>query len=92
MKKYDVAKAISERIDGLTLVQIEDCIDTFFEVLSDELADGGYYNQKNFGTFKRIDRAPRKGRNPQTKEIVKIPATKALKIVVSKQLKEKLNN
>lgn len=92
MKKHDMARAIADRMDGLTLTQIEDCIDTFFEVLGDELAEGESYNQKNFGTFKRIDRAPRKGRNPQTREIVEIPATKALKVVVSKSLKTKINN
>ena len=86
-----MAKAVSERLDGLSLVQIEDCIDVFFEVLADCLAEGEAYNQKNFGTFKRIDRAPRKGRNPQARETVEIPATRALKVVVSKALKEKLN-
>jgi len=91
MKKRDIAKAISARLDGLTLIQIENCIDTFFDILTDCLANGDSYNQKNFGTFKRIDRAPRKGRNPQTREIVEIPATKALKVVVSKSLKDKLN-
>ena len=59
---------------------------------ADALAEGESYNQKNFGTFKRIDRAPRKGRNPQTREIVDIPASKALKVVVSNALKEKLNH
>lgn len=92
MKKHDIAKAISDRMDGVTLTQIEDCIDTFFEVLTDALVEGDYYNQKNFGTFKKIDRAARKGRNPQTKEVVEIPASKALKIVVSSALKEKLNS
>lgn len=91
MKKNDVARAIAERMDGLTLTQIEDCVDTFFEVLIDCLSEGDCYNQKNFGTFKRIDRAARKGRNPQTKEIVVIPPTKALKIVVSNNLKTRLN-
>ena len=86
-----MAKAISDRMDGITLTQIEDCIDTFFDVLVDSLVDGDTYNQKNFGTFKRIDRAARKGRNPQTREMVDIPPSKALKVVVSSSLKDKLN-
>ena len=91
MKKHEIAKQISNRMDGLTLQQIEDCIDCFFDVLTETLANGDSYNQKNFGTFKSVDRAPRKGRTPQTKEVVDIPATKALKIVVSKSLKDVLN-
>ena len=86
-----MAKAISDRIDGLTLTQIEDCIDTFFEVLVDSLAEGDAYNQKNFGTFKAVDRAARVGRNPQTGERVEIASSKALKIVASSALKNRLN-
>ena len=67
-------------------------IEEFADLCSDCGAEGESYNQKNFGTFKRIDRAPRKGRNPQTREIVDIPASKALKVVVSNALKEKLNH
>jgi len=91
VKKHEIAKKIANRMDGLTLQQIEDCVDCFFEVLTEALAEGDSFNQKNFGTFKCVDRAPRKGRNPQTREVVDIPATRALKVVVSKSLKDTLN-
>lgn len=91
MKKHEMARAITERVDGVTISLAENVVDAFFEVLVERLASDDTFNQKNFGTFKRIDRAARKGRNPQTREIVVIPPTKALKIVVSNNLKVKLN-
>ena len=91
MKKHEMARAITELVDGVTIATAENVVDAFFEVLTERLAVDDTFNQKNFGTFKRIDRAARKGRNPQTREIVVIPPTKALKIVVSNNLKTKLN-
>ena len=91
MKKHEIAKKIANRMDGLTLQQIEDCVDLGGRRITKTLAEGDFFNQKNFDTFKCVDRAPRKGRNPQTREVVDIPATRALKVVVSKSLKDTLN-
>jgi len=91
MKKIDIAREIATKVDGITVAQAEECVDNIFEIIAQCLEDGGSYNHKNFGTFKRVERAARKGRNPQTKEMVIIPETKALKIVVSESLKTRLN-
>lgn len=45
-----------------------------------------------FGTFETKDRAARKGRNPQTKETIVIPASKAPVFKPGKALKEKVNS
>ena len=44
-----------------------------------------------FGKFEVRERAERKGRNPQTKEEIIIPATKAPVFKVGKNLKELVN-
>jgi DNA-binding protein HU-beta len=44
-----------------------------------------------FGTFKVNNRKARKGRNPQTGEIIKIKASRVVRFVPGKALKEKLN-
>ena len=44
-----------------------------------------------FGTFEVRQRAARKGRNPQTKEEIKIPASKAPVFKAGKALKELVN-
>ena len=44
-----------------------------------------------FGSFEVRKRAARKGRNPQTKEEIKIPASKAPVFKAGKALKEVVN-
>ena len=41
-----------------------------------------------FGTFSKIRRKARKGRNPQTGEAIKIKASKAVKFKAGKKLKD----
>lgn len=43
-----------------------------------------------FGTFKVNKRKARKGRNPQTGEMIKIKASRVVKFVPGKALKEKI--
>ena len=45
----------------------------------------------DFGSFEVRKRAARKGRNPQTKEEIKIPASKAPVFKAGKALKETVN-
>jgi len=44
-----------------------------------------------FGTFKKVYRKTRWGRNPQTGETIVIPASKAVKFKAGKALKEAVN-
>ena len=44
-----------------------------------------------FGTFEVSERAARVGRNPQTKQEITIPASKAPKFKAGKALKDSLN-
>jgi len=43
-----------------------------------------------FGTFQVIDKKARRGKNPQTKEEIQIPAKKVPKFVPGKSLREKV--
>ena len=43
-----------------------------------------------FGTFSKVRRKARKGRNPQTGEPLKIPAKKALKFRIAKAAKDSI--
>jgi nucleoid DNA-binding protein len=66
-------------------------VEKFFEVLIGYLTAGEAYNVPRFGTFKPVQRAARVGRNPLTKERVAIAPQVSIKLVVSDQLKAKLN-
>ena len=44
-----------------------------------------------FGTFETVDRPEREGRNPQTRQTIKIAASRAVKFKPGKGLKDALN-
>lgn len=90
MKKSDIIKAITSEVD-ISVDKASKTINIVFDKITEALENGDSYNQDKFGTFKIVERAPRKGRNPQTKEIIDIPAKKAIKLVVSSHLKERIN-
>ena len=61
------------------------------QVLFDFLSNGVDVRWSNLGGFKINNRKPRKGHNPQTGEELQIPASKSIKFVPSKVLRDKLN-
>lgn len=91
MKKTELVKKIHSKLNGeLTQGKIEKCVDALFETLSQCLVDGDSYNHTRFGTFKTVQRAARSGRNPLTNELLSIPPKRALKLVVSSILKDRI--
>ena len=60
-------------------------------ILFDLLASGENVRWSGLGSFKIRERAPRKGRNPQTGEELRIPAKRVVTFSASKALKEGLN-
>jgi len=59
--------------------------------VSRELEDCGEVRFVGFGTFKTVEKAARKGMNPQTKKEIKIPAKKTPKFTPGKRLKDRVN-
>jgi len=90
MKKYDLVREIANEVN-VTGKEVSEIINKLFEKLSKVLEVNDSYNHDNFGTFKVVTRKARKGRNPQTEEVINIPAKKTVKFVVSGTLKKKLN-
>ena len=90
MNKTDLVKAIAEKTDS-TKKAAEEALNAFVEVVSKELKKGGKVQLVGFGTFETRKRAARKGRNPQTGEEIKIPATTAPAFKAGKALKDVVN-
>jgi DNA-binding protein HU-beta len=90
MKRAEIIKAITSEVD-VTAEKAGKIVNIVFDTIARGLEEGDSYNHDKFGTFKVVDRAPRKGRNPQTGEVVDIPAKKAVKLIVSGYLKDKIN-
>ena len=91
MNKKELIEAIRQDL-RLTVRETERFINSFMENVSRELEDGGEVRLVGFGTFKTVEKAARKGINPQTKKEIKIAAKKLPKFTAGKKLRERVNN
>ena len=82
MNKTELVAAIAEKAD-LQKKDAEKAIAAFTEVVAETLKKGDKIQLVGFGTFE--------GRNPQTKETIEIPASKAPKFKAGKALKDQIN-
>lgn len=90
MNKSELVAAIAEET-GFTKKDSEKAVKAFTDVITNELAQGEKVQLVGFGTFETVNRAERKGRNPQTKETITIPASIAPKFKAGKALKDAVN-
>ena len=90
MNKSDLIAAIAAKT-GDTKKSAEETVNAFVDVVTDALVKGDKVQLVGFGSFEVRKRAARKGRNPQTKEEIKIPASKAPVFKAGKALKDLVN-
>ncbi len=90
MNKAELIAAVAAKT-GATKKSAEEAVNAFTDVVTETLKKGDKVQLVGFGSFEVIKRAARKGRNPQTKEEIKIPASKAPKFKPGKALKDIVN-
>ena len=90
MNKAELVAAIAAKT-GESKKASEELVNAFTEVVADALKGGDKVQLVGFGSFEVRKRAARKGRNPQTKEEIKIPASKAPVFKAGKALKDLVN-
>ena len=90
MNKAELVAAIAAKT-GDTKKGAEASVNAFVDVITDALAKGDKVQLVRFGSFEVRKRAARKGRNPRTKEEIKIPASKAPVFKAGKALKDLVN-
>ncbi|ACV06117.1 HU family DNA-binding protein [Kytococcus sedentarius] len=73
MNKADLARILEPIVGGQGVAS--QCVDVLVDAMIREVAAGGTVTLTGFGTFERVERAPRTGRNPRTGEVVRIPGT-----------------
>ena len=91
MNKAELIAAIAAKT-GDTKKVAEATVNAFIDVVTEALVKGDKVQLVGFGSFEVRKRAARKGRNPQTKEEIKIPASKAPVFKAGKALKDLVNN
>lgn len=75
---------------GLSKKDAEKALGAFFDVVASEIKSGNKVAIAGFGTFEASLRAARSGRNPQTGEVMDIPASKTVKFKAGKTLKDQV--
>ena len=90
MNKAELIAAVAAKT-GETKKGAEEAVNAFVNTVIEALANGDKVQLVGFGSFEVRKRAARKGRNPQTKEEIKIPASKAPVFKAGKALKELVN-
>ena len=90
MNKAELVSKMAEKSE-LTKKEAEAALNAFMKSVEEALVAGDKVQLVGFGSFEVRKRAARKGRNPQTKEEIKIPASKAPVFKAGKALKELVN-
>lgn len=90
MNKADLIAKIAEEAD-LSKKSAEAALNAFIDAVEGALKKGEKVQLVGFGSFEVRKRAARKGRNPQTKEEIRIPASKAPAFKPGKALKDLVN-
>ena len=87
MNKAELINAAAEKA-GLSKKDTEAAVDAALKAITAALAAGDKVQLVGFGSFEIRARAARIGRNPKTKEEIKIPASKVPAFKPGKALKD----
>lgn len=90
MNKSELVAAIAEKAE-LSKKDAEKAVKAFTDTVAEQLKAGEKIQLVGFGTFEVAERAARTGKNPQTKEEIQIPASKAPKFKAGRALKDTVN-
>lgn len=89
--KNELALAIAEKL-GSSKEEAKICLNTVLSAIEEKLVEGNDINIIGLMSFKIVEQAERKGRNPSTGKEITIPAGKKLKITPGKSIKDAISN
>jgi DNA-binding protein HU-beta len=87
MQKTDFVKSVAERAN-VSQKEAKQVIDAALDIITASLKGGEKVTLTGFGTFEVRQRQEREGVNPQTRQKIKIAATKTPGFSASSTLKE----
>lgn len=88
--KADVINAIAEQA-GISKKEAAAAFDAFVSYIAGACQSGERCAVPGLGSFHVTERKAREGRNPRTKEPIKIPASKNVRFKAGKDLRDLLN-
>ena len=87
MTKQELVRVVAKK-SGLKMTEIKKVFDAIGDTLVDNALHGVSTRLVGFGNFDLVERAARKGRNPQTGKAMTIPAHRALHFKPGRALRE----
>jgi integration host factor subunit alpha len=91
LTKREIIDEITTKTD-LDRKKASEALETFIEIIKDELKRGENITLSGFGKWTVRDKHARRGRNPQTGEEITIPPRHAISFSLSNVLKVRLGN
>ena len=91
MTKADIVERIQAKIGFSPKISAE-LFEVVFDVLKSTLENGEKIKIAGFGNFEVKQKAGRRGRNPQTGEVLTIESRRVLTFKASEVLKQAINN
>ena len=91
MIKSELIARLAGENPHLAMRDVERVVNTIFERISAELAEGGRVELRGFGAFSTRERPARTGRNPRTGAPVEVPAKATPFFKSGKDLRLRLN-
>jgi len=89
MNKGELVAAIAEA-GNITKVRAEQALNSVLDNMTNAMEKGERITISGFGSFKVVERAEQKGRNPQTGKSILIPAHNVVKFKPGKSLYSKV--
>ena len=90
LTKAELAELLYEQL-GLNKREAKDFIEEFFELITQQVAQGQDVKISGFGNFQIRTKQARPGRNPRTGEPVMVEARRAVTFHASNSLKSEIN-
>ncbi|MEJ5976948.1 integration host factor subunit beta [Novosphingobium sp. PS1R-30] len=91
MIRSELLQALAKENPELRIEDVERAVDTFFDEVTDSLAQGGRVELRGFGAFSTRQREARKGRNPRTGDTVEVPEKRVPYFKPGKEMRARLN-
>ena len=91
MIRSELVERLGEEHSGLTPREIEAIVTTFFDCITQRLAENGRVELRGFGAFSTRERDARTGRNPRTGDIVAVDAKRVPYFKPGKEMRARLN-
>jgi integration host factor subunit beta len=91
MTRSELISALALRFPKLVAKDAEVSVREILDAIANSLARGGRVEIRGFGSFAATYRAPRRGRNPRTGEMVSIPGRFAPHFRAGKELRARID-